>query len=111
MCEAYTLLKRETARIGLKINATKTKYLLGGDSDHLGSSVLVDGDNLEVIKEFCYLGRSLLLGRWRAAFFSDSARLHSSSNHYFFSLRYKRPILCLAAVLMACSTSTSTGLG
>ena len=46
-CEAYTRLKR-AARIGFRINATKTKYLLTGDSDHLGSIVLVDGDNLEV---------------------------------------------------------------
>ena len=29
-------LKREAARIGLSINATKTKYLLTGDPDHLG---------------------------------------------------------------------------
>ena len=35
---------------------TKTKYLLAGGSDHLGSSVLVDGANLEVVKEFRYLG-------------------------------------------------------
>ena len=53
---AYTRLKREVARIGLRINATKTKYLLAGDSDHLGSSVLVDGDILEVVKAFYYLG-------------------------------------------------------
>ena len=56
MCEAYTRFKLEAARIGLRINATKTKYLLAGDSDHLESSVLVDDDNLEIVKEFCYLG-------------------------------------------------------
>ena len=32
VCEAYTRLKREAARIGLRINATKTKYLLAGDN-------------------------------------------------------------------------------
>lgn len=42
--DAYTRLEREAARIGLLINATKTKYLLvgGPDSDRLarlGSSV------------------------------------------------------------------------
>ena len=42
--------------IRLRINTTKTKYLLAGDSDHLGSSVLVDGDHLELVKVFCYLG-------------------------------------------------------
>ena len=46
VCEAYTRRKYEAARIGLRINATKTKYLPAGHSDHLGSSVLVDGDNL-----------------------------------------------------------------
>ena len=45
----------EAAIIGLRINATKTKYLLAGDSYPLGSSVLVDGDNLVAVKEFCYL--------------------------------------------------------
>ena len=56
LCEAYTRLKREAARIRLRINVTKTKYLLAGNPDQPGSSVLVDGDNLEVVKEFCYLG-------------------------------------------------------
>ena len=32
------------------------KYLAAEDSDHMGSSVLVDDDNLEVAKEFYYLG-------------------------------------------------------
>ena len=54
--ETYTRLKREAARIGLRINATKTKYLLAVESDHLESNELVDGDGLEVVKEFCYLG-------------------------------------------------------
>ena len=31
------------------------KYLLAGQSDHLGSRVLVDGKNLEVVKGFYYL--------------------------------------------------------
>ena len=50
--EAYTQLKRKADIIGLIINATKTKYLLAEDSDRLGSSVSVDGDNLKVVKEF-----------------------------------------------------------
>ena len=59
--EAYTRLKRAAARIALRINATKTKYLLAGDSDHLGSNVLIDGDSLEVVKEFWYLGTVVTL--------------------------------------------------
>ena len=47
VCEAYTRLKREAERIGLRINATKTKYLLAGvsvrDKARLGSRVSVDG--------------------------------------------------------------------
>ena len=35
-------------------STAKTKYLLAGDSDH--RNVVVDGDNLDVVKEFCYLG-------------------------------------------------------
>ncbi|XP_052895574.1 uncharacterized protein LOC128302755 [Anopheles moucheti] len=60
VCKAYTRLKREASRIGLRINATKTKYLLAGGSDRdrtrLGSKLSVDGDDLEVVEEFCYLG-------------------------------------------------------
>uniref|UniRef100_A0A0E4G9R4 Reverse transcriptase domain-containing protein n=1 Tax=Anopheles gambiae TaxID=7165 RepID=A0A0E4G9R4_ANOGA len=60
VCEAYTRLKREAERIGLRINATKTEYLLAGssvrDRARLGSRVSDDGDDLEVVEEFCYLG-------------------------------------------------------
>lgn len=60
--DAYTRLEREAARIGLLINATKTKYLLVGGSDsdrlaRLGSSVSVDGDELEVVEAFFLLPR------------------------------------------------------
>ena len=44
----------------MRINATKTKYLLAGgsvcDKARLGSRVSVDGDDFEVVEEFCYLG-------------------------------------------------------
>ena len=44
----------------LSVHATKTKNLLAGGSvlekAQPGGSVLVDGDNLEVVKKFCYLG-------------------------------------------------------
>ncbi|XP_049300718.1 uncharacterized protein LOC125774640 [Anopheles funestus] len=47
-------------RIRLRINATKTKYLPAGgpnrDRARLGSRVSLDGDDLEMVEEFCYLG-------------------------------------------------------
>ena len=49
-------LKSEAARIGLSFNETKSKYLFAVNPDQLGSSVLVYGDNFEVVKELCYLG-------------------------------------------------------
>ena len=50
-CESYIRPKREAARIELRINGTKTKYLLAGNSDHLRSSELVDGAILAIVKE------------------------------------------------------------
>ena len=75
MYEAYTRLKCEAARIVLRINATKTKYLLdrgsARDRIKLEDIVLIDGDNLEVVKEFSYLRRSLLRTMTSAAKFGS----------------------------------------
>ena len=58
--EQYTRLKREAEKVGLKINTSKTKYMLACGTEHdrasLGSSVTIDGDELEVVDEFVYLG-------------------------------------------------------
>ena len=58
--EAYTSLKSETARIGLTINSTKTKYMVAGRdsgrSSGVGAEVVFDGDVFEVVEEFVYLG-------------------------------------------------------
>ena len=60
VADMYTRLKREAARIGLKINVSKTKYMLAGgtdrDRERLGSSITIDGDEFEVVDEFVYLG-------------------------------------------------------
>ena len=37
--EAYTRLKREATRIGLRMRRRRSMYLFAGDSDHLGSSI------------------------------------------------------------------------
>ena len=60
VADQYTRLKREADRIGLKINTSKTKYMLAGGSEHdrarLGNTVTIDGDEFEVVDEFVYLG-------------------------------------------------------
>ena len=51
VADMYTRLNREAARIGLKINVSKTKYMLAGgtdrDRERLGSSIMIDGDEFE----------------------------------------------------------------
>ncbi|XP_058449190.1 uncharacterized protein LOC131429160 [Malaya genurostris] len=48
VAELYTRLKREAAKVGLVVNASKTKYMLVGGTEHdrirLGSNVTIDGD-------------------------------------------------------------------
>ena len=61
--DLYTRLKREAAKVGLEVNAAKTKYMLAGGAERdracLGSSVTIDGDTFEVVDEFVYLGSLL----------------------------------------------------
>ncbi|KRF97428.1 uncharacterized protein Dwil_GK26988, partial [Drosophila willistoni] len=63
VADLYTRLKREAAKVGLVVNAAKTKYMLAGgaerDRARLGSSVTIDGDTFEVVDEFVYLGSLL----------------------------------------------------
>ncbi|XP_062712812.1 uncharacterized protein LOC134289966 [Aedes albopictus] len=63
VAELYTRLKREAAKVGLVVNAAKTKYMLVGgterDRTSLGSNVTIDGDTFEVVEEFVYLGSLL----------------------------------------------------
>lgn len=60
VAEQYTKLKQEAVQVGLRVNVAKTKYLLAGGNEELatrmGTSVTVDGDEFEVVKEFVYLG-------------------------------------------------------
>ncbi|XP_058448806.1 uncharacterized protein LOC131428778 [Malaya genurostris] len=55
--------KREAAKVGLVVNASKTKYILVGGTEHdrirLGSNVTIDGDTFEVVEEFVHLGSLL----------------------------------------------------
>ena len=61
--DQYTRLKCEAARIGLKVNVSKTKYMLANgterDRNRLGSRVTTDGDEFEVVQYFVFLGSLL----------------------------------------------------
>ena len=58
--ETYARLKREAKRIGLAMNTSKTKYMRGRGSKEgslrLPPRITADGDELEVVDEFVYLG-------------------------------------------------------
>jgi hypothetical protein len=53
-------LEREAAKIELKINEQKTKYMIVARNDRticdVGQSVAIDDKHFEVVKEFVYLG-------------------------------------------------------
>jgi hypothetical protein len=53
-------LKVEAAKVGLKINEQKTKYIIAARNDTMirdvGQSVAIDNKHFEVVKEFVYLG-------------------------------------------------------
>lgn len=56
MAALYTRLKREAAKAGLMVNASKTKNMVAGgtknDRTSLGSSVTIRGDTFEVVGNF-----------------------------------------------------------
>jgi hypothetical protein len=56
-------LEGETAKVGLKINEQKTKYMIAARNDttirDVGQSVAIGDKHFEVVKEFVYL-RSLI---------------------------------------------------
>ena len=60
MAETYIRLKAEASRLGLAINASKTKYMRGRgsreDNVNLPSRIQIGGDEIEVVDEFVYLG-------------------------------------------------------
>jgi hypothetical protein len=51
-------LKREVAKVGLKINEQKTKYMIAARNDRticeVGQSVAIGDKHFEVVKEFVY---------------------------------------------------------
>jgi hypothetical protein len=61
--DAYLALERESAKVGLKINEQKTKYMIAARNDRtirdVGQSVVIGDKYFEVVKEFVCL-RSLM---------------------------------------------------
>jgi hypothetical protein len=58
--DAYLALEREAAKVGLKINQQKTKYMIAARNERticdMGQSVAIGNKYFEVVKEFVYLG-------------------------------------------------------
>jgi hypothetical protein len=58
--DAYLALEGEAAKVGLKINEQKTKYMIAARNERtirdVGQSVAIDDKHFEVVKEFVYLG-------------------------------------------------------
>jgi hypothetical protein len=52
-------LEREAAKVGLKINDQKTKYMIAARNDRtipdVGQGVAIGDNHFEVVKEFVYL--------------------------------------------------------
>jgi hypothetical protein len=59
---AYLALEAETAKVGLKINQQKTKYMIAARNDSdVAQSVAFGDKHFEVVKEFVYLGSLMTL--------------------------------------------------
>jgi hypothetical protein len=58
--DAYLAMEREAAKVGLKPNEQKRKYMIAARNDRkirdVGQSVAIGDQHFEVIKEFVYLG-------------------------------------------------------
>jgi hypothetical protein len=57
-------LEREAAKVGLKINEQKTKYMIAARNYRticdVGQSVAIGDKNFEVVKKFVYLGSLMI---------------------------------------------------
>jgi hypothetical protein len=58
--DAYLALERKPAKVGLKTNEQKTKYMLAARNDRtirvVGQSMAIGDKHFEVVKEFLYPG-------------------------------------------------------
>ncbi|XP_052562347.1 uncharacterized protein LOC128092490 [Culex pipiens pallens] len=81
----YTALKTQAGRIGLAMNTTKTKYMKGRGSKDVDpprlTPLAVDGDVLEEVSEFVYLGS--LVTADNDTSLEIRTRIHSANRAYF----------------------------
>jgi hypothetical protein len=58
--DTYVVLQRKAAKVGLKINEQKIKYMIAARNDRtirdVGQSVAIGDEHFEVVKECVYLG-------------------------------------------------------
>jgi hypothetical protein len=82
------LKKREAAKVGLKINEQKTKYMIAARNDRtirdMGQSAAIGDNHFEVVKEFVYLG-SLMTPTNDVSL--EIQRKIQTANRCFFGLR------------------------
>jgi hypothetical protein len=85
---AYLALEREAAKVGLKINEQKTKYMIAARNDRMirdvGQSVAIGDKHFEVVKEFVYL-ESLMTTTNDVSL--EIQRRIQTANRCFFGLR------------------------
>ena len=83
--ETYTRLKAEAIKIGLAMNTTKTKYMKGRGSKDVNPPCLtplaVDGDELEEVDEFVYLGSLVTADNNTSK--SIQTRIHAGNRAYY----------------------------
>jgi hypothetical protein len=86
--DAYLALEEEAAKVGLKINEQKTKYVTAARNDRtirdVGQSVAIGDKHFEVVKEFVYLG-SLMTPTNDVSL--EIQRRIQTANRCFFGLR------------------------
>jgi hypothetical protein len=85
---AYLALEREAAKVGLKINEQKTKYMIAARNDitirDVGHTVAIGDKHFEVVKECMYLG-SLMTPANEVSL--EVQRRIQTANRCFFGLR------------------------
>jgi hypothetical protein len=86
--DAYLALEIEAAKVGLKINEQKTKYMIAAQNDRticaVRQSVAIGDKHFEVVKEFVYLG-SLMTPTNDVSL--KIQRIFQTANRCFFGLR------------------------
>jgi Reverse transcriptase (RNA-dependent DNA polymerase) len=86
--DAYLALEREANKVELKINESKTKYMIAAGTDRMirdvGHSVVLGDKTFEVVKEFVYLG-SLVTPNNDVSL--EIQRRIQTANRCFFGLR------------------------